>query len=164
MALSSDSLSVVAAALGFLLILACTLPAIRKLVYRLAKKHQPIWLATEPGMTPFAHQDNFQAQYEDEDGVATKASLRAFSDGWQKATIMVLSIVGFHLALALAVVARWSAPDVRNVPLWLQAAAWVGVARRDMRLGPRVTNLGILGAFLSAICDILYGATLCAEV
>ncbi|PKY05985.1 P-loop containing nucleoside triphosphate hydrolase protein [Aspergillus campestris IBT 28561] len=101
MALNLDRLSVVAATLSFLLILACTVPAARKTICRLARKQQSIQLSTESGTALFAPQDSLQA-YEDEDGVATKASLQAFSDGWQKVAIMVLSVVGFHLALALA--------------------------------------------------------------
>lgn len=136
MALHPDRLSFVAATLGFLLILASTVPAACKVICRLARKQQPIQLSTESGTAPFAPQDSLQA-YEDEDGVATKASLQAFSDGWQKAAIMILSVVGFHLALALAVVAPapWSGPDIRSAPFWLQAGAWVGVARPKMKYG-----------------------------
>lgn len=63
--------------------------------------------------------------YRDEDGEATEESLRAFSDQWPRIAIVLLSISGFSVSLALAVLSTLR--DDLNSPLvnWLQFGTWV---------------------------------------
>jgi hypothetical protein len=63
--------------------------------------------------------------YEDEDGKATEESTKAFSDKFPKISITILTIVGFFVALALAVITTLRGPGVYLVENWLQVAVWV---------------------------------------
>jgi hypothetical protein len=47
-------------------------------------------------------------QYEDGNGVATDALMKAFSDIWQRIAVVVLSVSGFAITQVLAIVATHS--------------------------------------------------------
>lgn len=92
-----------------------SIPAIRSIVTRIARKsrnYEPILLAKE--------------EYRDEDGEATEESLQAFSDRWQRITIAVFSAAGFLITLALAVLTILMGNVGEYILLeWLQFGVWV---------------------------------------
>jgi hypothetical protein len=63
--------------------------------------------------------------YEDEDGIATDESMRAFSDRLPRYAIAVLSPAGFAAALAAAILTTQQGPHAREIPDWLQVGVWV---------------------------------------
>jgi hypothetical protein len=108
---TSTAISILALSLAAL----DSIPAIQSIATRIALKshnYEPTLLAKE--------------EYRDEDGEATKESLQAFSDTWQKITIAVFSAAGFLITLALAVLTTLKV-DVRDLVLleWLQFGVWV---------------------------------------
>lgn len=92
-----------------------SIPAIRSIVTRIARKsrnYEPILLAKD--------------EYRDEDGEATEESLQAFSDKWQRITIAVFSASGFLITLALAFLTTLNGNVGDYVLLgWLQFSVWV---------------------------------------
>jgi hypothetical protein len=92
-----------------------SIPAIRSIVTRIARKsrnYEPILLAKD--------------EYRDEDGEATEESLQAFSDKWQRITIAVFSAAGFLITLALAVLTTLMGNVGDYILLeWLQFGVWV---------------------------------------
>jgi hypothetical protein len=92
-----------------------SIPAIRSIVTRIARKsrnYEPILLAKD--------------EYCDEDGEATEESLQAFSDRWQRITIAVFSAAGFLITLALAVLTILMGNVGEYILLeWLQFGVWV---------------------------------------
>jgi hypothetical protein len=92
-----------------------SIPAIRSIVTRIARKsrnYEPILLAKD--------------EYRDEDGEATEESLQAFSDRWQRITIAVLSAAGCLITLALAVLTILMGNVGDYILLeWLQFGVWV---------------------------------------
>lgn len=92
-----------------------SIPAIRSIAHRVARKsrdYEAIQLAKDV--------------YRDEDGEATEESLRAFSDKWQRIAIALLSVAGFLVTLALAVLATLKLAITNSTPLiWLQFGVWV---------------------------------------
>lgn len=119
--------TIVTGILEIVLVLASTVPAAEKIFRRLARRpRQPIRLETDTETLLLAHpEDHYQYQYEDEDGVATDASMEAFSDRWQRIAITVLSVAGFEIVLALAIVVTQSEQNYFVVPCWLQLGSWV---------------------------------------
>jgi hypothetical protein len=105
MSLATGSLAVVLVAL-------VSVPAVETIARRL-------WAAK-----PSNSQD--KELYEDEDGVATEESVQAFSDKFPKLFIAILSIAGFVLSLALAIL---NTVEFQRKNLfienWLQVADWV---------------------------------------
>lgn len=59
------------------------------------------------------------AIYEDEDGVATEASIRAFSDTWQRLALAMLSAIWFGCALCLTIITLIPPQSQLLVPFWL---------------------------------------------
>ena len=118
---------IVTGILEIVLVLVSTIPAARNISQRLARRpRQPIRLETDTDTLLLAHpEDNYQYQYEDEDGIATDASMEAFSDKWQRIAISVLSVVGFEVVLALAIVVTQSEQNCFVAPCWLQVGSWV---------------------------------------
>ncbi|KAJ5775770.1 uncharacterized protein N7511_000781 [Penicillium nucicola] len=57
--------------------------------------------------------------YEDEDGVATEASIKAFSDQWQRLALALLSAIWFGCALSLTIIALIPPQTQLLVPIWL---------------------------------------------
>ena len=92
-----------------------SIPAIRSIVTRIARKsrnYEPILLAKD--------------EYRDEDGEATEESLQAFSDKWQRITIAIFSAAGFLITLALAVLTTLMGNVGDYILLeWLQFGVWV---------------------------------------
>ncbi|KAL2004890.1 hypothetical protein VTN00DRAFT_3163 [Thermoascus crustaceus] len=66
-----------------------------------------------------------QEGYEDEDGVATPESVKAFLDKPQRIGIACLSAAGFLVSLALAVVTMHRVMNVQLVEYWLRVGDWV---------------------------------------
>lgn len=63
--------------------------------------------------------------YEDEDGVATKETMAAFTDKYQRISIVLLSILGFLVSLVLAILATVRLRLSLPIEQWLQFAIWV---------------------------------------
>lgn len=63
--------------------------------------------------------------YEDEDGKATEESTKAFSDKFPRISIALLTIIGFSVTLALAIITTLEGPGVYVVENWLQVGVWV---------------------------------------
>ncbi|GAD93452.1 ABC transporter [Paecilomyces variotii No. 5] len=57
--------------------------------------------------------------YEDEDGLATEASIKAFSDEWQRLAIALLSAIWVCCALSLAIITLREPKNLLLVPFWL---------------------------------------------
>ena len=119
--------TIVTGILETVLVLASTIPAARNISQRLVRgRRQPIRLETDTETLLLAHpEDDYYYQYGDEDGVATDASMEAFSDKWQRFAIAVLSVTGFEIVLALAIVVTQSEQNHFVVPCWLQVGSWV---------------------------------------
>ncbi|KAH8690869.1 P-loop containing nucleoside triphosphate hydrolase protein [Talaromyces proteolyticus] len=66
-----------------------------------------------------------KAAYRDEDGEATEESLRAFSDKWQRVSIVVSSFSGLLVTLALAVITTLKYSTDYTALVWLQFSVWV---------------------------------------
>lgn len=60
------------------------------------------------------------ALYQDQDGLATEASTKAFSDTWQRWALAMLSAVWFGCALAVTIITLVSQSPLL-VPVWLLA-------------------------------------------
>jgi hypothetical protein len=107
-----------------------SIPAIQSIAQRITRK------AREYESTQLA-----KDAYRDEDGEATEASLRAFSDKWQRIAIALFSIAGFLVTLALAVLTTLKIDIVNYTPLiWLQFGVWV---RRKDQQRARIQSFGI---------------------
>lgn len=63
--------------------------------------------------------------YEDEDGVATEETEAAFTDKYQRISIVLLSILGFLVSLVLAILATVRLRLSLPIEQWLQFAIWV---------------------------------------
>ena len=61
------------------------------------------------------------ALYEDQDGLATEASTKAFSDKWQRWALVLLSAVWFGCALSVTIIALVPPQSLLLVPFWLLA-------------------------------------------
>ncbi|KAJ5935251.1 hypothetical protein N7466_004798 [Penicillium verhagenii] len=87
--------------------------------------------------------------YRDEDGEATEESLRAFSDKWQRVAIVVLSIAGLSISLALAILSTTSGNLNDTLVNWIQFAIWVLFAIQGIAFftEPRPTTRFRLGQF-----------------
>lgn len=113
--LNPEAVSLGAAALGLALTAVLTVPAGKAILGRFVNK----------GYRRLASE-----LYEDEDGVATEESVAAFSDRWQKYLIILLSIAGFALSVARALLNPDVYPDQQHfVQLWLLVASWVSRPR-----------------------------------
>ncbi|KAJ6125159.1 ABC transporter integral membrane type 1 [Penicillium samsonianum] len=116
-----------------------SIPAIRSIAHRVARKsrdYEAIQLAKDV--------------YRDEDGEATEESLRAFSDKWQRIAIALLSVAGFLVTLALAVLATLKLAITNSTPLiWLQFGVWILLAIQAVAFftEPRPTSRYVLGHF-----------------
>lgn len=92
-----------------------SIPASKSIVDRILRKVQ------------YEEHSLAKTAYRDEDGEASEESLRAFSDKWQRAAIVLFSVSGLGIALALAVLAtlhHYSDVD-DEVANWLQFSSWV---------------------------------------
>ncbi|KAJ6140558.1 hypothetical protein N7470_010354 [Penicillium chermesinum] len=85
--------------------------------------------------------------YRDEDGEASEESLRAFSDKWQRAAIVLFSATGLGTSLTLAIFATQS--HVHGVANWLQFSSWVVLALQTIAFftEPRPTSRFRLGQY-----------------
>ncbi|KAJ5824161.1 ABC transporter integral membrane type 1 [Penicillium robsamsonii] len=114
-----------------------SIPAIQSIANRIAGKardYEPIQLAKDV--------------YRDEDGEATKESLRAFSDKWQRIAIALFSIAGFLVTLALAILATLKLFITNSTPLiWLQFGVWILLTIQAVAFftEPRPTSRYVLG-------------------
>lgn len=66
-----------------------------------------------------------KAVYRDEDGEASKDSLQAFSDKWQRVAIALFSASGFSVTLAQAVLSTLEVNTSYTTLNWLQLGIWV---------------------------------------
>jgi ABC-type multidrug transport system fused ATPase/permease subunit len=107
---SSMPIAIVGVAL--FVIVACSAPSIWRITQRsiLARRlrYQPI-----------------DGKYEDEDGIATQASVAAYSYRIQRVLVLALSVIGFVDSLVLSVVASQRPYLIVGVEEWLQFGAWV---------------------------------------
>lgn len=78
--------------------------------------------------------------YRDEDGEATEESLRAFSDKWQRVSIVVFSLTGLSTSLALSILSTISSDLNEPLANWLQFAIWVRTKMRQSRSCPLDTR------------------------
>lgn len=101
-----------AGAVGLPLIVLASGPSISRILRLRGRPH------------PRGH-DESPELYEDDDGVATDESQRAFSDQLPKILITATSGLGFLLALALAVLDSVERRDSLKVESWIAFAAWV---------------------------------------
>lgn len=101
-----------------------SIPAIKSISQRLrTARYEPIDVAKDV--------------YRDEDGEATKESIRAFSDKWQRSAIALFSMTGFLATLALAVLTTLEANVSKTLVLvWLQFAAWVRTSNQEIPQRP----------------------------
>lgn len=107
----------VAGSVGLILTALLTTPALRSIASRfiLGRRQQTGYQPVQEG-------------YEDEDGVATPESVKAFSDKPQRIVIAFLSATGFLVSLALAVVTVHRSINAQLVEYWLRVGTWVGGA------------------------------------
>jgi hypothetical protein len=103
--------------ISLLLVALMTIPAIYSIVLRFVLRKHKIGY------------QSLGELYQDKDGSATVASVEAFSGSIQRWSIAGCSIIGFLLALALAVfgTVTSSSSDIPSTELWLQVGIWVGL-------------------------------------
>ncbi|KAK1144108.1 hypothetical protein N8T08_005770 [Aspergillus melleus] len=117
MASDPEVLSVVTGVVVLVFIIISSVPALVKTTRRLERDAQFIRLdaslIAKPG-------------YGDEDGEASEASLRTYSDTWQRVAIAIFSVTGLELSLALAILSLQSKnQNFLVVPFWLQTGGWM---------------------------------------
>lgn len=118
MASNAEVLSIATGVLVLLFIVLSSVPAVLKTTRGLENDAQFTRLDVSSVAKP---------GYEDEDGDASEASLREYSDTWQKFAIAIFSVTGLELSLALAILSlQFTVQSVLVVPLWLQTGGWVG--------------------------------------
>ncbi|THC93221.1 hypothetical protein EYZ11_007303 [Aspergillus tanneri] len=116
MASTPEILSTVTGVLVLVFIVVSSAPAVWKTARRLRRDSQFFRVDASSIVHP---------GYEDEDGEASESSLKAYSDTWQKVVIILLSVIGLELSLALAVLTLQSKHHGHLVvPFWLQTAGW----------------------------------------
>ncbi|KAJ5543290.1 hypothetical protein N7535_005718 [Penicillium sp. DV-2018c] len=116
-----------------------SIPAIQSIAQRITRK------AREYESSQLA-----KDAYCDEDGEATEASLRAFSDKWQRIAIALSSVTGLLVTLALAILTTLKFFLVNYTPLvWLQFGVWILLAIQAIAFftEPRPTRRYTLGHF-----------------
>lgn len=109
---TSKTVSLITGIVGLLIVALVTLPASWRIWQRLSPRKQ-------------SYYEELPDLYEDEDGTATKEAAAAFSDKFHKVSVVVLSILGGLLALALAVFASLAPGKSLSIEKWLQFASWV---------------------------------------
>ncbi|PYI03083.1 ABC transporter [Aspergillus sclerotiicarbonarius CBS 121057] len=114
MASTSDMASIAIGAIGLLLIVSCSAPALLQIAGRFMHGK-----ATTP--SPYALD---KPGYEDEDGEATDVALEEFSDLWQGFAIAILSVIGLAISLAQAILSITGQHEFGVVPFWLQMGSW----------------------------------------
>ncbi|KKK21352.1 hypothetical protein ARAM_002629 [Aspergillus rambellii] len=155
---AAEASTIITGVLGLVLILVCSVSALRRILHRFTKNTACICL--EPSLLA-------EPDYVDEDGEATERSIDEFSDRWQKWAIAILSIAGFAVSLAQATVATCSAHDQRHfvVPSWLQMVGWMVLCVQPVSLftEPSCVKKYYLGfnAFWASMVTIL---VLCVQV
>ncbi|KAL3485034.1 hypothetical protein BJX62DRAFT_247912 [Aspergillus germanicus] len=101
--------------LGFLLVLGCSVPSFREIL-RLSRL-----------LNGYDSHSPFETGYVDEDGDANEQSNADFERAtkWQRWVVSALSVVGFGVSLAQAVVGTCSKGGLVAVPSWGYMASWV---------------------------------------
>jgi hypothetical protein len=61
---------------------------------------------------------NNSLYHEDEDGVATEASVKAFSDTWQRVVVALLSAIGCYCTLSLAIITLILHRSILLISFW----------------------------------------------
>jgi hypothetical protein len=74
--------------------------------------------------------------YEDADGKSTPEATKSFSAKIPKAFIVVFSVIGLGLSIALAVLSTLDAEDALCLENWLSSATWVSESTPKLRDGP----------------------------
>ncbi|KAL3478275.1 P-loop containing nucleoside triphosphate hydrolase protein [Aspergillus californicus] len=113
--------------LGLLSVLGCNIPAGRIVWGRFIGHSGSIRLEDLPSTSG----------YEDEDGTATQQSVIEFerAEWWQKWGIALLSILGFGVSLAQAVIVTCSSPGKHFVaPSWLHVVGWMVLCVQPLSL------------------------------
>lgn len=118
MASNSEIFSLLTGYIGLSLVLITSTAAARSVVRRL------------DGTSTTGQHDgtHLASSYADEDGDATDDSVRRFSDKWQRMVICLLSVVGFEIALGLAITTTVHVGiEDYIVQSWLQIGIWVSL-------------------------------------
>ncbi|KAF7715755.1 Uncharacterized protein PECH_006200 [Penicillium ucsense] len=138
MSLNVQVASLVAGAVGLSITALDSIPAINCIVGRLVRKS-----------ASFEEADLAKSAYRDEDGEATEESLKAFSDWWHRWVIAIFSVIGFGVALALAVLTtlrhEWGSLELT----WLEFGIWTLLAVQVIAffIEPRPTRRFQLGQY-----------------
>jgi hypothetical protein len=109
---SQSSTSLVSGAIGFILILLCTIPAVSNLLSTL--------------FTPRNYA--LPKVYEDKDGEATEESMLRFSAKIPKAIVVTLSVLGLVVSTVLGTLGTLRlAKDGLFIENWINCASWVSI-------------------------------------
>jgi hypothetical protein len=115
--------------LGCLLVLGCSVPSFREIVrrFRLFNGYGAIRLHNSDSESYSDPHSPFETGYVDEDGDANEQSIADFERAtkWQRWVISALSVVGFGVSLAQAVVGTCSKGGWVALPSWGYMASWV---------------------------------------
>ena len=119
MLLAPNILNVLAPCLAlFLLILLSSIPAVVHLVRHLLQRRTS------------AQQDELfppSPLYSDDDGEATPASVRSFSNQWQRISIGFFSLGGLAVSLTSIILSmRYRSTDDFLIHAWIHLGMWVG--------------------------------------
>lgn len=79
--------------------------------------------------------------YEDKDGKSTPEASKAFTTNIPRAILLILSIVGLGLSVALAVLATLKQGSAFVPDIWITVGAWVRNAKTPQRLDWRHCNM-----------------------
>ena len=118
MVVALATLIVVVQCLGLVLVVLSSIPAVVHLVRRPVQRRKS---GQQDESLPPSH------LYRDGDGEATPASVREFSNQWQRISIAVLSIMGLGVSLAPTILSmRHDGVDNCSFPGWIHLGMWVG--------------------------------------
>ncbi|RAL13245.1 P-loop containing nucleoside triphosphate hydrolase protein [Aspergillus homomorphus CBS 101889] len=145
--------SLVVDALGLGLISCCSVPALLTIINRFREPK----VGTGSDSPDTAETPVFGlSSYEDEDGNATPESLDTFSASWQRVAIVVLSVLGFGVALSQAIISTESDRREYVIPVWLQMGAWMVQCLQSTSffIEPAPVKRYILGMYASGASTI----------
>ncbi|PWY79218.1 ABC transporter [Aspergillus heteromorphus CBS 117.55] len=158
MSSSCDMASIAIGAVGLLLTISSSVPALGRIAWRV--KHAKATISTESETSAFDQQG-----YEDEDGVAPSTSAEEFSDVWQRVAIALLSAIGLGLSLTQAIISIIMSQNQFVVPFWLQMGSWSVLCLQTVGffVEPEPTERYILGIY-GFVASTTAAAIPCLEV
>ncbi|KAE8154320.1 P-loop containing nucleoside triphosphate hydrolase protein [Aspergillus avenaceus] len=133
MTVNPEVVSILTGVLGLVLVALNSAPAAINIFDRVSTATRPIRLEGAPDAV---------LGYQDEDGEATDDSLNRFTDTWQRVAVVIFSVIGLELTLALAIVGTEISPSHFVPSFWLQLGNWTLLCLQAVALFTEASSLG----------------------